>query len=145
MAFEFHHRRRIYWQETDMAGIIHFTNYFRYMEETEAEFLHSLGLGHLETRRRYGIMAPRVHAECDFIKTVTYSDELDIHLWVFKKGRSSLGYEFSFKHDGEEVAHGRMIVACVTKDENDKMTSAPIPKALDELLEVAPFAREGGQ
>ena len=145
MAFEFHHRRRIYWQDTDMAGIIHFTNYFRYMEEIEAEFLRSLGLDHLEIRRRHGIMAPRVHAECDFIKTVTYGDELDIHLWIYKKGRSSLGYEFSFTHEGAEVAHGRVIVACVTKDENGRLEPTQIPEAIDKLLEVAPFAQDGGR
>ncbi len=47
MSFDFRTKRRIEFAETDMAGIVHFSNYFRYMEETEHEFLRSLGLtGH---------------------------------------------------------------------------------------------------
>ena len=42
MAYEFHYKRRIHFQETDAAGLIHFTNYFRYMEEAETEFLMSV-------------------------------------------------------------------------------------------------------
>jgi len=141
MAYEFHYHRRIYWQDTDMAGIIHFTNYFRFMEEVELEFLLSLGLNSLQIAREYNVWRPRVSAQCDFKKTVTFGDELDVHLWVVKKGRSSIHYEIAFNHDGEEVAHGRLSVACVSRDAEGNMTPTPIPPILDEALQVAPFAR----
>jgi acyl-CoA thioester hydrolase len=138
MAFEFHYRRFVAWQDTDAAGIIHFTNYFRYMEEAETHFQLSLGGEFLEAVRQ-GIYCLRVSVSCDFLKPVTFGDEIDIHLWVRKKGRSSIGYEMSFRHNGEEVAHGRLTAACVRND-GGKMKSVPIPPALDHVLEVAPFA-----
>ncbi|MDA1311854.1 MAG: thioesterase family protein [Acidobacteria bacterium] len=140
MAYEFHYRRRIFWQDTDMAGIIHFTNYFRFMEEVELEFLFSLGLDSLKIAREYNVWRPRVAAQCDFKKTVTFGDELDVHLWVVRKGRSSIHYEIAFNHDGQEVAHGRLSVACVSRDAAGKMSATPIPPILDEALQVAPFA-----
>lgn len=142
MAYEFHYHRRIFWQDTDMAGIIHFTNYFRFMEEVEIEFLYSLGLDSLRIAREYNVWRPRVAAQCDFKKTVTFGDELDIHLWVVRKGRSSIHYEIAFNHDGEEVARGRLSVACASKDAEGKLSSTPIPPILDEALQVAPFSRE---
>lgn len=140
MAYEFHYPRKVYWQDTDMAGIIHFTNYFRYMEEVEIEFLYSLGLDTLKIAHKYNVWRPRVSAQCDFKKTVSFGDELDIHIWVVKKGRSSLHYEIAFNHDGEEVAHGRLIVACVSKTADGKLEATPIPPIMNDALEVAPFA-----
>jgi YbgC/YbaW family acyl-CoA thioester hydrolase len=138
MAFEFHYRRFVAWQDTDAAGIIHFTNYFRYMEEAETRFQLSLGSEFLEAVR-HGIYCLRVAVSCDFLKPVTFGDEIDIHLWVRKKGRSSIGYEMSFRHNGEEVARGRLTAVCVRND-GGTMKSVPIPPALDHVLEVAPFA-----
>ena len=138
MAFEFHYRRFVAWQDTDAAGIIHFTNYFRYMEEAETRFHLSLGSEFLEAVRQ-GIYCLRVSVSCDFLKPVTFGDEIDIHLWVRKKGRSSIGYEMSFRHNGEEVARGRLTAVCVSND-GGKMKSVPIPPALDQALQVAPFA-----
>ena len=140
MAYEYHYRRKIYWQDTDMAGIIHFTNYFRYMEEVEIEFLSSIGLDPLKIVNTHNVWRPRVSAQCDFKKTVSFGDELDIHIWVVKKGRSSIHYELAFNHDGEEIAHGRLVIACVSKTPDGRMLPTPIPLVMDEALQVAPFA-----
>ena len=44
MTAEYKKERRVEFSETDMAGIIHYSAYFQYMEEAEHEFLRSLGL-----------------------------------------------------------------------------------------------------
>jgi acyl-CoA thioester hydrolase len=44
MASRYIHRRRVLFHETDMAGIVHFSNFFKYMEEAEHSFMRSLGL-----------------------------------------------------------------------------------------------------
>jgi len=44
MAFEFSISRRVQFAETDMAGVVHFSNYFRWMEEVEHAFFRSVGL-----------------------------------------------------------------------------------------------------
>src|SRR5260221_14772436 len=44
MPYEFKHTRRVEFSDTDMAGIMHFSNFFRFMEATETAFMRSLGL-----------------------------------------------------------------------------------------------------
>src|SRR5689334_19819650 len=44
MPTEFTVRHLVQFSETDMAGIVHFSNYFRWMEEVEHAFLRSLGM-----------------------------------------------------------------------------------------------------
>ena len=139
MAHEFLYRRFVHWQDTDTAGIIHFTNYFRYMEEAETEFFRSLGIQKLKDPPFDTVLCPRVSASCDFIKTVAFGDELDVHLSVAKIGRSSIGFRFSFTRSKDDVAHGRLTVVCVRKDSNGEMKSVPVPERLRHMLEV----REG--
>lgn len=140
MPYEYHYRRLVHWQDTDLAGIIHYTNYFRYMDEAETEFYRSLGLDKLADSGREGVMCPRVSAHCDFIKRVTFGDELDVHLWISRKGRSSIVFSYSFKRGEEEVARGSVTAAFAAKGSDGEIKAAPIPERFDRLFEVAPYA-----
>ena len=142
MAYEFYYRRLVHWQDTDLAGIIHYTNYFRYMDEAETEFYRSLGLHKLKDSSAEGVTCPRVSASCDFVSPAVFGDELDIHLWVAKKGRSSMVYEYSFKRTqkAQEVAHGRVICVFSERGRNGQLRSVAIPERFDRVFQVAPFA-----
>ena len=50
---------RVHWVDTDIAGVMHFSNFFRYFEACEEEFYRSLSLPLTEIRDKFGIMLPR--------------------------------------------------------------------------------------
>src|SRR5262249_38318741 len=64
--------RRIEFADTDMAGIVHFANFFRFMEVAEVEFLRSRGLSVMATIEDRTISFPRVAASCDFLRPVRF-------------------------------------------------------------------------
>src|ERR1700733_10058052 len=92
--------RRIEFGDTDMAGIVHFSNFFRYMEAAETEFLRSRGLSVTwrEQGKRFGF--PRVSVSCDFVKPARFEDMLDIEVALEKIGTKSLTYRFDFSRGG---------------------------------------------
>jgi YbgC/YbaW family acyl-CoA thioester hydrolase len=140
MAYEFRTKRRIEFAETDMAGIVHFSNYFRYMEETEHEFFRSLGLSvHMEIDGKE-VSWPRVRAECAYSGPLTFEEYVEIHLLVRKKTKKSITYDFEFsKPGGPVVARGSVTTLCVTMDPStNQMNSIPIPKVIDEKIEPVP-------
>ena len=141
MAFEFKQERRIEFSDTDMAGIVHFANYFRFMEATEHEFFRSLGFT-LHTNED-GVMQgwARVHAECDYRGPLRYDDKVEIHLIVREKGSTSFGYEFRFRlaDGGPEVARGALKVVFVSRGPDDeRMRPSEMPAAIAQKIEVAP-------
>jgi YbgC/YbaW family acyl-CoA thioester hydrolase len=140
MSFEFRTKRRIEFAETDMAGIVHFSNFFRYMEETEHAFLRSLGVSIHEPLDGKVIGWPRVRAECSFSAPLAFGDEVEIRLLVRKKTKKSITYDFEFSKAGEPaVAHGSVTVLSVAMESSAKrMSSIPIPKCIDEKIEEAP-------
>ena len=93
MAHEYTMRHRVEFADTDMAGIIHFSAYFRYMEVTEHAFFRSLGLSIVGTP---DIGWPRVHVSCDYRSPLKFEDEIDVTLRVAEKRSKSLSYSFVF-------------------------------------------------
>jgi acyl-CoA thioester hydrolase len=137
---EFTMVHRVEFADTDMAGIMHFANFFRFMEATEHAFFRSLGLSiHMELDgRRIGW--PRVHAECDYRQPLRFEDEVEVRLCVVEKKRSSLSYEFTFRRPGsdEEIARGVMTAVAVAWDpETGRMGAVSIPTAVAERIEVS--------
>ena len=74
MAYEFKAIRRVEFADTDMAGIMHYSNFFRFMETAEHAFFRSLGLSIFPRRSDPPVGWPRVHAECDFKRPLAFED-----------------------------------------------------------------------
>jgi acyl-CoA thioester hydrolase len=142
MPFEFKITRRVEFAETDMAGIMHYSNFFRFMETAEHAFFRSLGTSIVMDHLNPPVGWPRVHAECDFKQPLRFEDEVEVHLLVREKRSRSISYEFRFrKIEGAgsmEVARGALTVVCVTRDTAGKMSAAPIPEEIAGRIEVAP-------
>src|SRR5229473_5639779 len=139
MAHEFKIIRRVEFSETDMAGIVHYSNFFLYMEAAEHGFFRSLGFSVVTRQVDPPVGWPRVHAECDYKEPLRFEDEVEIHLLVSEKKSKSLSYAFRFRKLNSsppiEVARGSLTVVCVTKQADGKMVAAHIPKAFADKIE----------
>jgi acyl-CoA thioester hydrolase len=143
MPHEFKVVRRVEFAETDMAGIMHFANFFRLMEEAEHAFFRSLGFSihgrGAETSTAVGW--PRVSASCDFRAPLRFEEEVEIHLLVAEVRTRSIRYDFIFRRvdDGLEVARGRIAAVCAQVDAaTGKLAAIPIPEMIRQRIEPAP-------
>ena len=145
MASEFKTRRTVEFADTDAARIMHFSNYFRYMEVAEHRFFRSLGLSvHVDEPGGETMGFARGQAECTYRKALRYGDEVELHVVVRAILDKSITYEVVFSlvdgSDGveqfEEVARGRMSVVCVSPT-GDGLRAISIPDAIKASLEVA--------
>jgi YbgC/YbaW family acyl-CoA thioester hydrolase len=148
MAFEFTIRRRVEFSETDMAGIVHYSNFFRYMEAAEHAFFRSLGFSIAARDVDPPVGWPRVRATCEYRSPLRFEDEFEVKMLVTEKRSKSLTYEFRFTKLGGkepvEVARGSLTVVCVVHHLGE-MKSAPIPDIMAAKIEVAPASLTGGE
>ena len=133
MPTEFTLRRRIEFAETDMAGIVHFSNYFRWMEEVEHAYFRSVGLSVVMQHEGREIGWPRVAVSCEYFGPAKFEDELDLKLRVVRIGEKSFSYEVDFSLDGKRIALGKSTSVCCIY-ENGGIKSIAIPKAFREKL-----------
>lgn len=142
MAYEFKAIRRVEFSDTDMAGIMHYSNFFRFMETAEHAFFRSLGLSIVTTSVEPPVGWPRVRATCDFKAPLYFEDEVEIHLLVSEKKSKALSYIFKFRKLNAtppiEVAHGALTVVCVRRRSDGSMAACNIPPAVAKQIQVAP-------
>jgi acyl-CoA thioester hydrolase len=142
MPHEFKTIRRVEFADTDMAGIVHFAQFFRYMEEAEHAFYRSLGFS-VHTKTEDGFIGfPRVSASCDYRMPLRFEDQVEIHLLVDRKQSKSISYRFIFRKteqdQTDEVARGAMTVVCVAGGGAANLRAAKIPHELAAQIEEAP-------
>lgn len=122
--------------DTDTAGIVHFSNFFRFMESAEQEFLRSLGLGVSLVWEGQRMGFPRVSASCDYLKPARFEDVLDIAVKIQSVGRKSVTYVFEFSKNGEAIARGEVSTVCCRVVGDHQLESIEIPAAMRERLEA---------
>ncbi len=155
MAHRFTMTRRVQFAETDMAGIMHFTYFFRFMEETEHAFYRSLGFT-VQAQGEGGpepssetnpdIGWPRVSAACDYHLPLRFEEEVEIELLVEEIRGKSVHYQFRFwknpngaDSDRALAAAGQFTVLCVKMDKAaGTMKACEIPGNVRAALEEAP-------
>lgn len=142
MAYEFRLQRRVEFSETDAAGIVHFSNFFRYMEAVEHAFFRSLGYSVVLRDHQPPLGFPRVAAACEYKAPLRFEDVIELHLLVREKKPRSLSYLIRFTnlsaHPPREVARGTLTVVCVAKNADGSFTATKIPHELAEKIQVAP-------
>lgn len=125
-----------------MAGIMHYSNFFRFMETAEHGFYRSLGFSVVFDKHNPPLGFPRVHAECDFKKPLRFEDLVEIHLLVREKKRKSISFSFRFRNlsatPHEEAARGIVTIVCVSRQPDGTMIAVPIPSDIADKIDVAP-------
>ncbi len=127
-------RRRVLFYELDSAGIVHFSNFFRYMEEAEHALWRAAGL---RIAPPGDVGFPRVAASFDYRRPLRFEDEIDVRIRVAAIGRSSMRYACEIAKDDETVATGSLTIACVATQADGTIAAVRIPQAIAECFSVA--------
>lgn len=131
----FEYRGRVEFHETDTAGIVHFSNYFRYMERAEHAWFRAMGRSIMEDHGSYQRSWPRLQAQCAFRGPLRFEDEYLVRLSVNKVGTKSLDLAFTLVRleTGDVVAEGQT-VSVYANIQDGVMRGVPIPAELVQQL-----------
>lgn len=96
--------RPVHYYETDMMGIVHHANYIRWMEEARIDFMNQIGFPYAAMEAQ-GIVSPVKSLSCQYLRPVTFSDEIDIAVSIssFNGAALTLQYEMRNRKSGEPV------------------------------------------
>lgn len=124
-------KHRVEFFETDLAGIVHFANFYRFMEQSEHDFFRSLGLKiHGTTAEGVTYGWPRVSGTCSFLSPAYYEDEIDIQLTIQRLTRRSLTIAYHFYCGERKLAVGELKTAYCIFPPGGKLESAEMPDSI---------------
>jgi YbgC/YbaW family acyl-CoA thioester hydrolase len=122
----FVHRRRVQFADTDLAGIVHFSTIFRYMEEAEHALWRAAGLTIHESGS--GIGWPRVSAACEFRNPLRFEEEFDVRVRISALKTRTIEYEFTLVRGETVIAVGTITCICVKKLPDGSMKAIELPE-----------------
>ena len=134
MVSQYRLRRRVLFYEADPAGIVHFSWYFRYMEEAEHALWREAGLS--IAPRDGEFVFPRVNATFDYHAPLRFEDEFEVHLRVAAISDKTMRYTCVVMRETTKIASGTLTIVCATR-EGDGIRAASFPAAIAARFEVA--------
>lgn len=96
------------WVDTDALRVVHYSNYFRYVEAAEEELYRSLGFTFKELNEEFKIAIPRVEAFCKYKAPARFGDIVKVTLRLGERTGRPMRYDFEIqrKSDSELLCSG---------------------------------------
>ena len=143
MAYEHTSTRRIEFSETDMAGLVHFSNFFKYMETAERDFFEAAGVDLIRTSPGELVGWPRARAECKYSAPVRFGDTIDIHIAVKAVKDRSIDFQFRiFKREADgsrtQCGKGHMTTVLTELTGEGDLKSTELPEHVRSRISEAP-------
>lgn len=143
MPYEHTSTRRIEFSETDMAGLVHFSNFFKYMETAERDFFEAAGVDLIRTKPGELVGWPRSRAECKFSAPLRFGDSIEVHLAVKAVKDRAIDYQFRIfrrNEDGSrtQAGKGHMTTILAQLCPSGELQSVELPDDLRKRITVAP-------
>ncbi len=130
----FHYTRRVQFSDTDMVGIVHFSMYFRYIEEAEHALWRAAGLPVIQGTDEAGW--PRVSATFDFKSPLRFDDEVEIAVEVAAVSRRTIRYAFTLTRQGAAIATGSLTAVRARKADG-RLQALEVPPDVVRRLRIA--------
>ena len=124
---------RVYYEDTDAAGVVYHANYLKYMERCRSDWLRRCGCDVAAVRERFGILFSVRRAWLDYRKPARLCDSLDVTLSPAKLGRVTLDLEQSVLRGDEVLCRGTLRLASVGSQSSRPKT---MPDDLLRLIEL---------
>ncbi|HEY7449925.1 MAG TPA: thioesterase family protein [Vicinamibacterales bacterium] len=133
---EYRLTRRVQFYETDAAGIVHFSWFFRYMEEAEHALWRAVGLSVAPPGSEIGW--PRVATSFEFHRALRFEDEFEVWLRVTAIKTKTIQFACLLTRDDTKIATGSLTIACASQQPNQPLKAIPIPPDIAARFQVAP-------
>lgn len=122
---------RVYYEDTDAAGIVYYANYLKYAERARTEMLRDLGTENARLLEKEGLAFAVRRCEVDFLKPARLDDLLSVETRLIDVGGASLVADQRVKRDSADLVRMELKLACLSLDGRP----ARLPAALQSRLE----------
>ena len=122
---------RVYYEDTDAAGVVYYANYLRFMERARTEWLRALGFEHTELARDHEVVFVVRALTIDYLVPALFNDNLDVALKLNEARGCLIDVAQTVRRGAHTLATARVKIACVN---TRSFKPVRIPKMLLEKL-----------
>lgn len=107
---------RVYYEDTDMAGIVYYANYLKYIERARSELVEEMGMNQREMRDEQGIVFVVRRVEADYLKPARIDDRLEVVTTHEAVSPMRWVFDQDVQRDGVSLFRAKVTAVCMTVD-----------------------------
>jgi len=121
---------RVYYEDTDAAGIVYYANYLKFAERGRTEMMRALGFAHSTIRQETGIIFTVRQLTADYRTPARLDDALSVETRIVEIGAATLQLDQQIRRDGMVLVVLDLLLACVGHDGRPRRVPAGLRAAL---------------
>ena len=130
MSKKFKHKVKIYYEDTDIGGVVYYANYLKYLERARSEAIYSLGLTNTNLQKDHDTLIIVKSCNIEYKKPAKFEDELEIISSILSKTKTSFTMLQIIKKNEEIISEATVQLVTVNKEGKPIKT----PEILNNLL-----------
>lgn len=123
---------RVYYEDTDLAGIVYYANYLKFIERARSEWVRSLGVDQTQLRAQHGLVFAVRRVEADFLRPAHFDDSLTVDTHLRSHSAARLFLDQTVRRGDEIVFTAQVTLVCLTS----KGTPTRLPQGLAKALSL---------
>ena len=131
MTKEFKYITRIYYEDTDAAGVVYYANYLKFLERARSEAIYSLGLSNKKLLDKEGVIIIVKSCNIEYKKPAKFEDEIEIISKIHEVKNSSFKMHQLIKRNSDVISVADVTLVTI----NDKGKPVRVPNLLKKLID----------
>lgn len=113
----------VYYEDTDLAGIVYYANYLKFIERARSEWVQALGIDQMRLKAEYGVVFAVRRIEADYLQAAKFGDRLQVRTRVLELTGARVRLEQKVERDTERLFTANVTLIALT--EGGKATRLP--------------------
>jgi acyl-CoA thioester hydrolase len=105
---------RVYYEDTDLAGIVYYANYLKFIERGRSEWVRALGVDQGALRAEAGIVFAVRRVEADYLKPAHFDDLLTVSTALVEIGGARIVLDQEVRRGEERLFVARVVLVCMS-------------------------------
>ncbi|MFQ6753452.1 tol-pal system-associated acyl-CoA thioesterase [Cereibacter sphaeroides] len=107
---------RVYYEDTDLAGIVYYANYLKFIERARSEWVRGLGVDQARLRAESGIVFAVRRIEADYLRPAVFDDLLEVETRLVETGGARILLDQEVRRGEERLFAARVVLVCLAAD-----------------------------
>ena len=107
---------KVYYEDTDLAGIVYYANYLKFIERARTEWVAALGVDQVALKAQSGIVFAVRRVEADYLRPARFAEELVVETSLQSLGGARIELEQVVLRGGERLFAAVVTLVCLTED-----------------------------
>lgn len=104
---------RVYYEDTDLAGIVYYANYLKFIERGRSEWLRDLGIDQMRIKAETGVVFAVRRLEADYLRPAQFGEDLLVETALDELGGSRIALVQKVLRDTVVLFEAKVLLACI--------------------------------